>query len=193
MRLQKIWACDLTPGSPWSEGDMAPGPLAQEQLFEEYPIFHAIHSGVGWEHKQLFSWEPWFPDARRLANKSLEEWMLKPDKEVKTEEQKPDARGPGSTWLHAAASSTDPRQAPIIHRSEFCQVNPRAYDDATHSAVHRGPITVPEYVPNTYLLSLCGSFGSFNRHGTKKHTEAVVKEGIAVAIHGDKTVRHFGY
>ena len=49
--LQELKASELTPRSPWSEGDMVPGPLTQEQLFEEYPNLYAIHCSRGWRHK----------------------------------------------------------------------------------------------------------------------------------------------
>ena len=76
--LQKIQVQDLTPVSPWCEGDMVPGPLTLSELIAEYPVVYNIHCRHDWRNKQHYPWEPWFPTNRKMAAKPLEEWMLAP-------------------------------------------------------------------------------------------------------------------
>ena len=43
-----------------------------------------------------------------MCAKPLEEWMIKPDKDIKAEDPNPAATVPGGAWLGGAGSSSDP-------------------------------------------------------------------------------------
>ena len=92
IKLGKMCGEDLTPGSPWSEGDVAPVPLSQAELIAECTNIWNIHCRPDWKNKQEFPGKPHFPERKKMCSKPLQEWVLRPAKEVKVEDPNPAPR-----------------------------------------------------------------------------------------------------
>ena len=171
---------DLTPGTPWSEGDVAPVPLTQEQLQAEYPRLWQIHCRPDWKNKQEFPWQPYFPTARNLCSVPLREWAVRKEREIKTEDPAPHQTG--GEWMAAAGSSND-RQGgapkPRLNQWVHIAFTHNVFQDR---ALRQGTTLNLDYVPAVEVFTLTSVVGAYKRSLTELHKGPTIDYGEPVAV-----------